>query len=75
MNDEAGCIDAKHLGVDVEDLVVRSADDGHLIVTLGMKNTLVVHTTDATLVADRSREESIREVVKLLERADWSEYL
>ena len=65
----------EHLGIDVEDLVVRSADDGHLIVTLGLKNTLVVHTPDATLVADRSCEESIREVVKRLEKSDWTEHL
>lgn len=74
-NDSAGCIDAKHLGIDVQDLVVRSADQGHLIVTLGLKDVLVVHTPDATLVADRSREESIRQVVKQLEERGWKEHL
>ena len=36
---------------------------------------VVVHTPDATLVADRSCEESIREVVKRLEKSDWTEHL
>ena len=43
--------------------------------TLGLKDTIVVHTPDATLVADKSQEEAIREVVKALEERGWREYL
>jgi mannose-1-phosphate guanylyltransferase len=53
---------------------VRSTDD-HLIVTLGLKDCIVVHTPDATLVANRRDEESIRQIVKLLEERGWREYL
>jgi mannose-1-phosphate guanylyltransferase len=36
---------------------------------------LVVHTPDATLVADRAREEAVRKVVAELEKRGWQEYL
>ena len=45
------------------------------IVTLGVSDCIVVHTPDATLVANKHDEESIRQVVKLLEERGWQEYL
>ena len=54
--------------------IVRTADD-HLVVTLGLKDVIVVHTPNATLVADKHSEEQIRQVVKKLEELGWSEYL
>jgi mannose-1-phosphate guanylyltransferase len=53
---------------------VRS-DSDHLLVTLGLKDCIVVHTPDATLVANKHDEESIRQVVELLEERGWGEYL
>jgi mannose-1-phosphate guanylyltransferase len=40
-----------------------------------MKDAIVVHTADATLVAAKDQEEAIREVVKALEERGWKEYL
>ena len=54
--------------------IVRT-DDDHLVVTLGLKDCIVVHTPNATLVADKHGEEQIRQVVKKLEELGWSEYL
>jgi mannose-1-phosphate guanylyltransferase len=64
----------KHLGIRTQGSIIRGSDD-HLIVTLGLKDTIVVHTPDATLVADKTQEEAIREVVKALEERQWREYL
>jgi mannose-1-phosphate guanylyltransferase len=64
----------KYLGLNTEDTIVRTTDD-HLVVTLGLKDCIVVHTPDATLVANRRDEESIRRIVKLLEERGWTEYL
>jgi mannose-1-phosphate guanylyltransferase len=73
--DAAGnTISGKHLGLNTERTIVRTSDD-HLVVTLGMKDCIVVHTPDATLVANRGDEESIRQIVKLLEERGWNEYL
>jgi mannose-1-phosphate guanylyltransferase len=65
---------AKHLGVNTHGCIIRGADD-HLIVTLGLKDCLIVHTPDATLVANKHDEEALRQVVKLLEERGWKEYL
>ncbi|HVA45225.1 MAG TPA: mannose-1-phosphate guanylyltransferase [Pirellulales bacterium] len=64
----------KHLGVNTSGTIVRGPAD-HLIVTLGLKDCVVVHTPDATLVANKHDEESIRQVVKLLQEKGWKEYL
>lgn len=73
-DEEGNTILAKHVGVNTRGTIVRGADD-HLIVTLGLEDCVVVHTPDATLVANKHDEESIREVVKLLQEKGWREYL
>jgi mannose-1-phosphate guanylyltransferase len=73
--DEAGnTVIGKHIGIRTANTIVRTGDE-HLIVTLGVKDTIVVHTPDATLVADKHQEEAIREVVKALEERGWRAYL
>ena len=71
---DGNTIDAKHLGVDTCGTIVRGPRD-HLIVTLGLEDCIVVHTPDATLVANRHDEESVRRVVELLRDRGWTEYL
>lgn len=73
--DAAGnTIVGRHLGLDTNDTIVRTSDD-HLVVTLGLKDILVVHTPDATLVADKKNEESVRKLVELLKERGWEGYL
>src|SRR6476660_613444 len=64
----------RHVGLGTSGTIVRTADD-HLVVTLGLKDVIVVHTPNATLVADKHCEEQIRQVVKRLEELGLSEYL
>jgi mannose-1-phosphate guanylyltransferase len=64
----------RHLGMNTKGTIVRTSDN-HLVVTVGLKDCLVVHTPEATLVANKNDEESIREIVKMLEARGWSEYL
>ena len=47
----------------------------HLIVTIGMQDTIVVHTPNATLVAPKHEEERVREVVRQLQARGWKQYL
>lgn len=67
-------IQGKHVGVDTSGCIVRGSDN-HLIVTVGLTDTIVVHTPDATLVANKHCEESLRAVVKILQDRGWTEYL
>lgn len=64
----------RHLAVDTQGSILRSTDD-HLLVALGLKDMLVVHTPKATLIANKRDEEQIRKVVKQLEQLGWTEYL
>jgi mannose-1-phosphate guanylyltransferase len=73
-DENTNTIVGKHLGLGTSGTIVRTADD-HLVVTLGLKDVIVVHTPNATLVADKHCEEQIRQVVKRLEELGWSEYL
>jgi mannose-1-phosphate guanylyltransferase len=50
-------------------------DEEHLLVTIGMQDMIVVHTKNATLVAPKSEEERVREVVKQLQLRNWEEFL
>jgi mannose-1-phosphate guanylyltransferase len=68
------CATGKHLLLDTQNAIVWTEQD-HLVVLLGMRDVIVVHTPDATLVAHRQAEESLRDVVQKLRDKGWSEYL
>jgi mannose-1-phosphate guanylyltransferase len=71
---QGNTIAAQHLGLRTTGTIVRGPD-GHLVVTLGVSDLVVVHTPDATLVANKHDEESIRELVKLIAECGWQQYL
>ncbi len=64
----------RHLGIDTHGTIVRTSED-HLVVTIGLRDCVVVHTPDATLVADKHHEETVRKAVDELQRRGWREYL
>jgi mannose-1-phosphate guanylyltransferase len=73
--DEHGnTVEGKHLGVKTRGCIVRGEED-HLIVTVGMEDCIVVQTPDATLVARKHDEASIRDVIELIRELGWDEYL
>lgn len=59
--------------VDVESSGVISYSSGRLVATLGLKDTLVVDTADATLVASKDRAQDVRLVVEALAHAGAQE--
>lgn len=65
---------ADHVGLHTTGTLVRGPK-GKLIVTLGIKDCIVVQTPDATLVANKHDEESIRQVVKMLQEQGWGDRL
>ncbi|MCY2963677.1 MAG: sugar phosphate nucleotidyltransferase, partial [Planctomycetota bacterium] len=54
--------------------VIRTTDD-HLVATIGLRDCVVVHTPDATLVAPRDDENALRELVATLEKRGLAHYL
>jgi len=71
---DGNTVSGRHLGIDTQGCIVRT-DEHHLVATVGVNDLIVVHTPDATLVANRHDEEAIRRIVRLLEERGWREYL
>jgi mannose-1-phosphate guanylyltransferase len=61
-------------GVDTQNCIIRTSDD-HLVATLGLKNCIVVHTPDATLVADRGDENAIKQLIEQLKQQGLTKFL
>lgn len=71
---QGNTVSGLHCGIETQGCVIRSSDE-HLIATLGVEGLIVVHTPDATLVASKSNENSIRDLVAELERRGLMKYL
>jgi mannose-1-phosphate guanylyltransferase len=54
-------------------VIVGDAD--RLIATIGVENLLIVQAGDATLIADRRDEGTVKQLVDLLEKKGLAEYL
>jgi mannose-1-phosphate guanylyltransferase len=73
-DEQGNCVQGRFLPIESQRMIVYGNPD-HLVVTIGMQDTIVVHTPNATLVAPKSEEERVREVVKQLQTRGWSEFL
>ena len=60
--------------IDTDDCVIRSTDD-HLVATIGLKDFVVVHTQDATLIAPKGDEAALRKLVALLQERGHDRFL
>ncbi len=74
-DDEGNTIDGLHAGWETKNCIVRSTDDKHLVATAGVENLIVVHTPDATLVADRTDESAVKKLFERLRELGLDEFL
>ena len=63
-----------HVGVDTQDCIIRTSGD-HLVATIGIRDCVIVHTADATLVARKDDESSIRRLIELLQERGHERFL
>ena len=64
-----------HLGFETEGSIIVG-DSRHLVTTVGVKDLIVVHTPDATLVCHKSQAQAVRKVVLTLRNsAQWKKLL
>lgn len=73
-DEQGNTVRGKFLPIQSQRMIVYG-DEEHLLVTIGMQDMIVVHTKNATLVAPKSEEERVREVVKQLQLRNWEEFL
>lgn len=74
VDEQGNTVSGLYYGLETRGCVIRTAED-HLVATLGVEDLIIVHTPDATLVASKSNENSIRELVAELERRGLTQYL
>ena len=63
------------LAIDSTGCTVRCDDPAHLVALVGMQDVVVIQTADATLVARKDQEESVRRIAAELKKRDddqWS---
>jgi mannose-1-phosphate guanylyltransferase len=65
---------AQHVGLKTQGCVI-AADEGHLVATVGVKDLLIIQDGNATLVADRRDEGTIKQIVELLKKKGMEKYL
>jgi mannose-1-phosphate guanylyltransferase len=65
-DEEGNTVRAPHVGIDTRDTLILGGR--RLIATIGLDDMIVVDTEDAVLVCRKDREQSVREIVRLLER-------
>jgi mannose-1-phosphate guanylyltransferase len=64
----------KHCGLKTEDCVIVAEGD-HLIATVGVKDLLIVQDGNATLVADRRDEGTVKQLVEMLKKQGLEKHL
>lgn len=74
VDDHGNTVSGLHCGLNTEGCVIRTTDQ-HLVTTLGVKDLIIVHTAEATFVASKADENSIRELVAELEKRGLTNYL
>lgn len=58
--------DARSTAIDCDNVLLRSDDEGMQVVGIGLRDTMVVATGDAVLVADMARAQDVRQAVSAL---------
>jgi len=71
---EGNTLDGLVCATDSSGCIVRTSQD-HLVATIGVKDLIIVHTPNATLVADRRDEGAIKQLIAELERRQLHKYL
>src|SRR5262249_6664179 len=65
---------ATHAGIKTKNCLVVG-DPGHLIATIGVEHLLITQDGDATRVADRRDEATVKQMVDLLKQKGLEKYL
>ncbi len=73
--DAAGnTVQGTHVGLDTHGCVI-GADPGHLIATIGVRDLIIIQAGDATLVAAKSDEAAVKQLVDKLKADGLGRYL
>jgi mannose-1-phosphate guanylyltransferase len=71
---QGNTVQALHVGISTSGCVIV-ADPGRLVATIGVSNLLIIQDGDATLIADRRDEGTVKEIVARLKASGLEKYL
>lgn len=61
--------------IDCKDSIVITEDQGHLIAGIGLKNIIIAHSADATLVCPADQTVRLKELLELIEKHTGEKFL
>jgi len=67
-------IDAEHIGINTNNSIIIG-EKGHLIATCGIKDLVIVHTENATLICSKENCEDVKKLVELADKKGLKRYL
>jgi mannose-1-phosphate guanylyltransferase len=68
-------IAAQNALLDCRENIVVTEDQGHLIAAIGLENTVIVHSPDATLVCPASQAHRLKELLEKMQNEGKAKYL
>ena len=68
-------LEGKCVPVETRDSLIISAEDDHLVATLGLEGFVVVHTKDATLVCPKNKADELKKLVEAIREKGHEKYL
>lgn len=71
---DGNTVDGPFVSVESTGCIVRTTPN-HLVTALGVEDLIIVHTPDATLVANKNDENSIRKLVDLIAERGYERFL
>lgn len=73
-DEDQNIILGRHEGIDTKHCIIVGEEE-HLISTLGVKDLIIVHTPDVTLVANQNDEQSVKQLIERLKAEGLQGYL
>ena len=64
-----------HIGKDTQDAIIYAGDNDEVIVTIGLKDVVIVRDGNVTLVVDKHHTQDIKQVVKSLGNTEFEHLL
>lgn len=68
-------LQAKHVGLETTHSLILSTEKKKMIVTLGMKDIIIIQTPDALLVCPRGESQRVKDLVNYLKEHQYTLYL
>ncbi|MDR0392124.1 MAG: mannose-1-phosphate guanyltransferase [Planctomycetaceae bacterium] len=65
----------KLIAINSSGCIVRADNPDHLFALLGINDIIIVQSNNATLIAKKEHEESVRKIIAELKERNWNEFL